>query len=124
MSRIVHFEINTPDVEKATAFYGDVFGWQFQKWEGNSPTAYWLITTGENGTPGINGGMLTVEEDWPATVNILQVDSVDTITEKITAHGGEVVAPKMAIEGMGYSAYFKDPNGIAFGVFQPDPSAQ
>ena len=122
MSRVVHFEINTPDVEKATAFYGGVFGWQFHKWEGNSPGAYWLVTTGENGTPGIDGGMMSVE-DWPATVNIMQVDSVEAITEKITAHGGEVVAPKMAIEGMGYSAYFKDPNGISFGVFQPDETA-
>ena len=122
MSRIVHFEINTPDVEATTAFYGAVFGWQFNKWEGGEQS-YWLVTTGEDGTPGINGGMLTVEEDWPATVNIMEVDSVDAITEKITAHGGEVVAPKMAIEGMGYSAYFKDPNGIAFGVFQPDETA-
>ncbi|MCH8962629.1 MAG: VOC family protein, partial [Bacteroidetes bacterium] len=29
MSKVVHFEINTPDVEKTTAFYGEVFGWQF-----------------------------------------------------------------------------------------------
>ena len=121
MSRIVHFEINTPDVEATTAFYGSVFGWQFNKWEGDEQT-YWLVTTGEDGTPGINGGMMSID-DWPQTVNTIQVESIDAFTEKITESGGEVVVPKMAIKGAGYSAYFRDPNGIAFGIFENDPSA-
>ena len=123
MSRIVHFEINTPDVEVATTFYEAVFGWQFNKWEGGDGAPdYWLVTTGEEDTPGINGGLMSVDE-WPQTVNTMQVESVDAFTEKITAHGGEVVVPKMAIKGVGYSAYFKDPSGVAFGIFEPDPSA-
>ena len=73
MSKVVHFEINTPDVEKTTAFYGGVFGWQFQKWEGPEP--YWLVTTGEQDAPGIGGGMMSVK-DWPQTVNIVGVDSM------------------------------------------------
>ncbi len=121
MARIVHFEINTPDVEATTTFYSAVFGWQFNKWEG-SEIEYWLVTTGDDDTNGINGGLMSVD-DWPQTVNTMEVDSVDAFTEKITAHGGEVVVPKMAIKGAGYSAYFKDPSGIAFGVFQPDEMA-
>ena len=122
MARIVHFEINTPDVEATTTFYSAVFGWQFNKWEG-SEVEYWLVTTGDDDTKGINGGLMSVD-DWPQTVNTMEVDSVDAFTEKITAHGGEVVVPKMAIKGAGYSAYFKDPSGVAFGVFHPDPSAE
>ena len=120
MSKVVHFEINTPDVEKTTAFYGGVFGWQFQKWEGPEP--YWLITTGEQEAPGIGGGMMSIK-DWPQTVNIVGVDSVDAFAEKITQNGGEVAVEKMAIPGVGYSAYFKDPNGIAFGIFEADETA-
>ena len=122
MARIVHFEINTPDVEATTTFYSAVFGWQFNKWEG-SEVEYWLVTTGDDDTKGINGGLMSVD-DWPQTVNTMEVDSVDAFTEKITAHGGEVVVPKMAIKGAGYSAYFKDPSGVAFGTFEPDPSAE
>ena len=121
MARIVHFEINTPDVEATTTFYSAVFGWQFNKWEGGE-AEYWLVTTGDDDTKGINGGLMSVD-DWPQTVNTMEVDSVDAFTEKITAHGGEVVVSKMAIKGAGYSAYFKDPSGVAFGVFQPDETA-
>ena len=121
MSKVVHFEINTPDVDKATAFYSGVFGWEFSKWE-NDDINYWLINTGDPEKPGIGGGMMSMD-DWPATVNLMEVDSVDAATEKITAHGGKVVVPKMAIPGVGYSAYFKDSCGIAFGIYQPDPTA-
>lgn len=122
MSKVVHFEINTPDTDKAAAFYGGVFGWEFQKWEGGDGASYWLIKTGADDAPGIGGGMMSMP-DWPQTVAIVEVDSVDTFTDKITESGGELVVEKMAIEGMGYAAYFKDPNGLVFGVFQPDPAA-
>ena len=34
MPRVVHFEIPADDLGRAQRFYGDVFGWQFQKWDG------------------------------------------------------------------------------------------
>ncbi len=121
MSRPVHFEINTPDVEKTTAFFESVFGWEFQKWDG--PDSYWLIKTGQNGAPGIDGGMMSLKDEWPSTVNTIGVESIDAFTEKVTEHGGEVVVPKMAIPGAGYHAYCKDPSGVIFGVFNEDKTA-
>ena len=32
MSRIVHFEINADDPQRAVAFYQNVFGWEIKKW--------------------------------------------------------------------------------------------
>ena len=58
MPRVVHFEIHADDPERAANFYQSVFGWQFQKWEG--PLEYWMIITGPEGTPGINGGTVVV----------------------------------------------------------------
>ncbi len=55
MNRVNHFEIYTPDPEAVGPFYGEVFGWQFQKFEGG-PMEYWLVTTGDDPEPGINGG--------------------------------------------------------------------
>ena len=41
MPRIIHFELPADNPERAVMFYGDVFGWQFNKWGG--PMDYWLV---------------------------------------------------------------------------------
>ncbi|MFQ6133586.1 MAG: hypothetical protein ACE5R4_16215 [Armatimonadota bacterium] len=43
---------------------------------------------------------------------------------KVEQSGGEVLAPKMAIPGVGYHTYCKDTEGNVFGIMQDDPSAQ
>jgi hypothetical protein len=56
MPRPIHFEIPAEEPHRAIRFYEIVFGWKFDKWEG--PMPYWLITTGPEGQPGINGGLM------------------------------------------------------------------
>ena len=34
MPRIVHFEIYADDVDRASKFYTDLFGWEINKWDG------------------------------------------------------------------------------------------
>lgn len=34
MSRVIHFEIHADDPGRAAGFYGEVFGWEVQKWDG------------------------------------------------------------------------------------------
>jgi uncharacterized protein len=128
MPRVAHFEIHASEPEKAVAFYEQVFGWKFTKWAG--PADYWLITTGPDGEPGINGGLMRREGGPPTEgqavnsyVCTVTVDSVDAMVEKITAAGGLVVVPKMPIPGVGWLAYAKDPAGNLFGVHHADPQA-
>ena len=121
MPRVVHFEINADDVERAVKFYSEVFGWNIQKWEG--PINYWLVITGEDAEPGINGGLMKREDPAATTVNTIDVPSVDEFAAKITAGGGKVVRPKTAIPGVGYFAYCQDTEGKAFGIMEEDESA-
>src|SRR6202162_4129155 len=77
MARVNHFEIYTADPETVQPFYQDVFGWKFQKFEGG-PIEYWLITTGPDNEPGINGGITRPREGQsPATLNTIAVESLD-----------------------------------------------
>jgi uncharacterized protein len=57
-------------------------------------------------------------------VNTVQVDSVDEAAAKVSAAGGQVVVPKMAVPGVGWLAYATDPNGLIFGIHQPDLQAR
>ena len=122
MSRVVHFEVPADNPERAVKFYSDVFGWTVQKWGG--PSDYWMVTTGPDGTPGINGGIMKRMHPGASTVNTVDVKNVDEAVATITKKGGKVVAPKMAIPGIGWLAYCTDPEGNTFGVMQPDAAAK
>jgi predicted enzyme related to lactoylglutathione lyase len=120
--RVVHFEIDAEKPERAIKFYKQVFGWKIEKWEG--PIEYWLITTGKEKDPGIDGGLAKRTEEGPSTVNTIAVPSVDDYIKKIQKNGGSVVRPKMAVPGVGWMAYFKDPEGNIFGMMESDESAK
>ncbi len=121
MPRPTHFEFNADDPERAGKFYQDVFGWEVKKWEG--PIDYWLVMTGEKGTPGINGGIMK-RMNHETTLLTIDVPSVDDFTKKIEQAGGKVVKPKDAIPGVGYFAYCADTEGNVFGIMQEDPKAK
>jgi len=121
MNRPVHFEIPSDNPEKATAFYGKVFGWTFNKWGGDE-MPYWLVTTGEG--DGINGGILKKQHPGQVTTNTMGVADVDAMTAAVQEAGGTVVVPKMAIPGMGWLVYATDLDGNVFGMMQMDEAAK
>ena len=122
MSRVIHFELPADNPERVVEFYKKVFGWQIQKWPG--PTDYWLVSTGAEGQPGINGGILRRQHPGAGTCNTVGVASVDDAVATITKNGGKNPVPKMPIPGVGYLAYCTDTEGNVFGVMQPDTSAK
>lgn len=129
MPRPVHFEIHADDPNRAIAFYESVFGWEFRRWD--SPIDYWLITTGPDGEPGINGGLIRRQGPMPAdgaAVNAypctVDVPSVDEFVRKVTSAGGQIVVGKMPVPGVGWLVYCKDTEGNIFGMMQQDNSAK
>jgi predicted enzyme related to lactoylglutathione lyase len=126
MPRVIHFEIQADNPDRAVKFYRDVLGWEFTKWDG--PMPYWLIKTGPDSQPGINGGLLPrrgVVDGQAVIAYVCTVDttSVDQYVAKAQASGGTLVVPKMPIPGIGWLAYCKDTEGNIFGLMQADPKA-
>jgi predicted enzyme related to lactoylglutathione lyase len=129
MPRVIHFEIHAANPDRAVTFYTTVLGWEFKKWEG--PTDYWLISTGPDGQPGINGGLLRRQGPEPAEMQCVNsfvctvdVPSVDDYVKKATAAGGTIALPKMPVPGIGWLAYVKDTEGNIFGMMQMDVAAK
>ena len=77
MPRVVHFEVYADDMDRASKFYGDVFGWTVNKWEGEGGAVYWLVDTGEEPAQGINGGMMPRPNPEAVTTIMLDVPTVD-----------------------------------------------
>ena len=126
MPRVVHFEIHAGDCERAVKFYKAVFGWEFQKWEG--PMEYWMVITGSDDKPGINGGLLPRrgEIDGQAVIAYvctIDVSSVDEYTTTVESNSGQVVVPKIPIPGVGWLVYCRDTEGNIFGMMQSDENA-
>jgi hypothetical protein len=129
MPRVVHFEIHAADPDRALAFYRDVFGWEFTRWDG--PADYWLVRTGPDEQRGINGGLLRRHGPPPAEMQAVNsfvctvdVPAVDEFVAKATAAGGSLALPKMAIPGVGWLAYVKDTDGNIVGMMQADAKAK
>jgi len=120
MNRVVHFEINADQPERAAQFYSRVFGWKIQKWDG--PVDYWLASTGEG--PGIDGAIKWRSEPTLSIVNTIQVPSVEEFISRVEECGGKVLTPRMTIPGVGYHSYCRDTEGNIFGIMQEDPAAR
>ena len=128
MSRTIHFEIHAEDPNQATAFYTKLLGWQRKKWDG--PMEYWLIVTGPDSQPGINGGLMRRHGPGPvemqavnAFVCTMGVADLDASLALLGTLGGTIAVSKTPIPGMGWLAYAKDTEGNIFGMMQHDPSA-
>lgn len=119
MNRVIHFDILASDPEKVQEFYRKVFGWKFEKWDG--PMEYWMIMTGDG--PGIDGGM-GLKGPQSSNANTIYVENLEKTLENVIANGGEVIAPKSAIPGIGWFAMFKDSEDNVFGLMQDDPKAK
>src|SRR5688572_17051549 len=109
MPRPIHFEIHAGEPERAIAFYRELFGWTFEKWDG--PWPYWLIRTGE-GERGIDGGLMGRRGDAPSSgapcnafVCTIGVDDLDASLAKAKSLGAMQVVDRMDVPGVGWLAY-------------------
>ena len=128
MSRVVHFEIHASQPERSLAFYRALFGWTAEPW--GPPGMYWLLRTGSAPEPGIDGGLMLRRGAPPvegqavnAFVCTIGVESASKSLARALELGGTEALPLMAIPGVGWLAYAKDPDGNIFGLMQSDPTA-
>jgi uncharacterized protein len=124
---IVHFEIPADDIERASKFYTDVFGWEIARMPG--PVEYFGVRTtatsasGMPAGPGVNGGMMKRMHPAQIPTSYIGVESIDVYTAKLVEAGGQVVVPKMPVPGHGWFIQFKDPEGNIFALWEADPKA-
>lgn len=137
MNRVVHFEIQADDLDRAQKFYEAAFGWTFQQM-GEEYGYYRLIVTGPGPDEmakgvkmedlGINGGMMKRNGPPPAEgacpnafTSIIGVANIDETMQKIEAAGGTAQTDKMDVPNVGQLRYYKDTEGNMFGIMQPAP---
>ncbi len=120
--RNVWFDLMTPDVEGAKAFYGEVIGWKTQPYAdapADKPYTMWLV--GELPI----GGVMTLPEEAakmgapPHWMAYTTVEDTDAAAKKVTELGGKIYKEPWDIPNVGRVAIVADPQGAVFAIFKP-----
>lgn len=109
---IVHIEISTVDREASGKFYSDLFGWHVEQMPEMS---YATFETHE----GVGGGFNPVGNGVPAgTVTVyIDTDDIDATLAKVEDLGGQTLATKTEIPGIGWFGLFRDLSGNMIGLY-------
>ncbi len=132
-NRVVHFEIEALDKERAKKFYEQAFGWEMQQM-GQDMGGYVVVVTGDPKEPGgINGGIMSTmsgKKELNAYSCVIAVDDIDKAIADVKAAGGKVfddnkapdgtiLGEKMDIPTVGIYAKCQDTESNYFSLLQP-----
>lgn len=110
---IMHFEIASPNLERASEFYKELFDWEVGE---EHRDGYRLVQTAEGS---IGGGLLrTPEGVFPYVTVYVGVEDLKATLVRAEELGGKVIVEPMPIPGFGEFAMFQDPDGVMMGLFE------
>lgn len=110
-------DLASPDVDESAAFYEGLFGWEAAEGEDPEETGGYRIFS--HGGKQVAGLMKIQQEGQPPSWNTyIAVADADEIASKVKDAGGEAHVEPMDIGELGRMAFFSDPTGAAFGVWQ------
>jgi predicted enzyme related to lactoylglutathione lyase len=110
-SRFFWHDLMASDVEGAKRFYGELFGWRFERGDGG----YEHIYAGDVGI----GGMMKLDPKTgapPYWLGYVKVSDIDQTIASATKAGAKTFVPKTNVPNVGPFAVLADPTG---GVFAP-----
>lgn len=129
MDRVCHFEVPFENIERASKFYTDVFGWQIMEAPGEVPYHFAITTeVDEKMQPkepgGINGGMYQRGDEGGSKtpVIVIAVDSCEQRIKDVEAAGGSNVMGPVQVGDMGIYAQVRDSEDNIIGLWQQLPA--
>lgn len=113
---IAWFDIPVTDLDRASAFYGEILGGTLERYQGNGIEGALFPCGGP-----VCGTLLKGESFIPShqgsVVYLGGGNDLDTVLSRVTGAGGKVLLPKTEIGGgRGSFAYFEDTEGNRVGL--------
>jgi len=111
-------ELSSPDTDASAAFYRELMGWEATAPGPIEETGgYRMFQQDGQSVGGLMGHM---QENQPtAWSTYISVADADATAERVKAAGGSVLVEPMDVMDIGRMAFFADPSGAVFGVWQP-----
>jgi len=112
-------DLTTSDADAAASFYGELFGWKAEEGPGDPEEngGYRLFVRDDKQIAGL---MQINQEGQPPSWNTyISVSDADDTADKVKEAGGETIMGPVDVMDQGRMAFFSDPTGAVFGVWQP-----
>jgi predicted enzyme related to lactoylglutathione lyase len=116
VGKIVNFHLPAEDVDRAAAFYREVFGWEFVPFPG-SPVPYLVHDGDADRGAGVPAAITSRAEPLKAPVPTIEVDDIDQSMIDVVMQGGQQ-ARVQTIPGLGRFGYAIDSEGNVIALLQ------
>src|ERR1700722_3560012 len=117
---VLQFQMISKTPEETAAFYTSLFGWSVDL---NNAMGYRRIHTGAK--EGIQGGIWPAPPQSPNFVQLLvAVEDVPAAVAQAVELGAKVIIPPTVLPEGDQMAVVHDPQGMAFGIWQPAPASR
>ncbi|MEZ5170998.1 MAG: VOC family protein [Acidimicrobiia bacterium] len=116
-----YVDLSTTDPEAARAFYGALFGWEYEIASGPQEGGYASAMKNQKMVAGIFQQQKEHADMGmpPAWNTYVTVDDVDATAGRVTSAGGQVLAPPFDVMDAGRMTVTMDPTGAALCFWQP-----
>lgn len=124
MSKITSYAPGTPcwvdiqcaDLGASQAFYADLLGWEYDQMVVGDIGGYPVATVEGDRVAGL---MPAMEDGGPQMWSThIAVADADETAAKVTAAGGQVLAPPFEVPGLGRAAVIADPGGAVLEIWE------
>jgi uncharacterized protein len=114
-------DLTTTDQDAAKAFYGGLFGWEFEDFPVGGGAVYSMARLGGKDVAAISAQPQQMREAGaPPTWNsYVTVESADAASERARELGANVVSPPFDVMDAGRMAVLRDPEGAFLMLWQP-----
>lgn len=116
VGKFVWYDLFTHDLESASRFYGEIFGWEFIPTASGSSR---VRTIEQDGTPIGNAIKIDPQkqkEAHPAWLSYMSVDDVDASAKWVQQHRGAIKMPPKDLPERGRVVVVEDPEGAVFAL--------
>ena len=114
---IVHFEVPSGDVDRASGFWSGLFGWQISA-SVMGEYDYRMFDAGEKQ----GGALMPSDKAGTGLIVYFGTDDIDASVAKVRELGG-TAAEKQPVPTHGWFAVCADTDGNGFSLWQPDENA-
>jgi predicted enzyme related to lactoylglutathione lyase len=109
-------DVGTTAVAGAKAFYGGLFGWEFEDQPAGEGDAYTLCRLQGRDVAGIHRHDPDEGIGWASSI---AVDDLEAVTSRARELGATVLAEPFDVPGAGRTAVLRDPSGAVVSLWQP-----